>query len=580
MKAPFKYLTFFVLLLFNLRLPAATYYITDGSDTTNITSLRGAVIASNKKGGRNTIILAPNPKFNFSTVFFSLTIPGTDEDAARTGDLNITRGNLTIMGADTNIVIDGFDLGDRLFKISPGAHLTLENLTLAAGNADGPNYGTNYDGESGGIIYNEGTLEVGRCVLEFGATGNGQSGIYSTGGKGGDGGAIYNGGQLLIWQTYIWGNNCGLGSVNAFTGAGGNGGNGGGIYNAGSMTMNDCTITGAWSGPGTNGVFPPPAWVAGGGVLSINPEAPGVSGGNGGDGAGIYNAGKATINFSTIYSTFCGNGGNGSNGDGAGNGGVGGNGGGIFNTGKLAINTCTIYSNGTGLGGTGGDGYYDGSGGNGGDAGCGGGICNNGTFNSTSCTIAFNLANAGGNGGNSYSFTIGTYVPPGIGGMGGVGGGIFNNLEDTNATTRNTMIAINDAFFGGNGGTNYGGSTNPIVGPSGSNGTGFDVAGDFTSGGFNLISWIDGGTGFTNGSNNDLVGDDAHFMDPLLGFIQMNGGLTPTLALQWGSVGIDQGNSFGVHQDQRGKLRPYKYSSLSRPPGGDGSDIGAYELRP
>jgi hypothetical protein len=58
----------------------------------------------------------------------------------------------------------------------------------------------------------------------------------------------------------------------------------------------------------------------------------------------------------------------------------------------------------------------------------------------------------------------------------------------------------------------------------------------------------------------------------------MNGGFTPTCALFPGSPAIDQGNCFGVHRDQRGRFRPYIYPSISKPPGGDGSDIGAFEL--
>jgi hypothetical protein len=58
----------------------------------------------------------------------------------------------------------------------------------------------------------------------------------------------------------------------------------------------------------------------------------------------------------------------------------------------------------------------------------------------------------------------------------------------------------------------------------------------------------------------------------------MNGGPTPTHALLSGSPAIDQGNSFGVHTDQRGHHRPYNYTAIPNAPGGDGSDIGAFEM--
>ena len=105
------------------------------------------------------------------------------------------------------------------------------------------------------------------------------------------------------------------------------------------------------------------------------------------------------------------------------------------------------------------------------------------------------------------------------------------------------------------------------------------MAGAFTSDGFNFISTGDGSTGFVNGVNADQVGTDASPLDPLLGPLQMNGGFTPTHALLWGSPAIDQGNCFGIHRDQRGNNRPHNFSGIPQPPGGDGSDIGAFELQ-
>ena len=44
------------------------------------------------------------------------------------------------------------------------------------------------------------------------------------------------------------------------------------------------------------------------------------------------------------------------------------------------------------------------------------------------------------------------------------------------------------------------------------------------------------------------------------------------------SPAIDQGNSFGTSRDQRGARRPFFFGPFWIPAGGDGSDIGAYEL--
>ena len=108
--------------------------------------------------------------------------------------------------------------------------------------------------------------------------------------------------------------------------------------------------------------------------------------------------------------------------------------------------------------------------------------------------------------------------------------------------------------------------------------TGSDAIGNFNTQGFNLISIGNGSIGFTNGVEADQVGNTSHPINPNLGTLQMNGGFTPTHALLWGSPAIDQGNDFGIHADQRGHHRPYNFPSIPSPQGGDGSDIGAFEL--
>jgi hypothetical protein len=45
-----------------------------------------------------------------------------------------------------------------------------------------------------------------------------------------------------------------------------------------------------------------------------------------------------------------------------------------------------------------------------------------------------------------------------------------------------------------------------------------------------------------------------------------------------GSPAIDQGKSAGRTADQRGHHRPHDFSAIPNASGGDGSDIGAFEL--
>ena len=95
--------------------------------------------------------------------------------------------------------------------------------------------------------------------------------------------------------------------------------------------------------------------------------------------------------------------------------------------------------------------------------------------------------------------------------------------------------------------------------------------GNTVSASFNLDE--DGSCEFEAGS--DLNGVAAG-LDPVL---KDNGGPTPTHALLPGSLAIDRGNSFGASTDQRGLARPSDFPSISNKEGGDGSDIGAFELQ-
>ncbi len=101
-----------------------------------------------------------------------------------------------------------------------------------------------------------------------------------------------------------------------------------------------------------------------------------------------------------------------------------------------------------------------------------------------------------------------------------------------------------------------------------------NVLGSISSRGFNLSS--DAGGGFLTGPG-DLLNTD-----PLLGPLQDNGGPTFTHALSCASPAVDGGSNFlAFATDQRGSgfNRTVDSPGLSNPPGGDGTDIGAYELQ-
>jgi hypothetical protein len=294
--------------------------ITSTFDKTNANSLRGAILRANKFSGINTISLTRGA--------YRLI----NEDSINVGDLDITNGNLIIVGRHgSHVTIDASDqslLGNRVFHIWPGAHLTLVNLVITGGRE-----------LFGGGIWNEGTLTLDNCII----TGN-----FS---ESGDGGGIYNTSMLTVNNSVISNNLAAAGNNNFDFGTGGviiitapvpepggNGDNGGGIYNSGNLTMNNSAVSGNSAGAGQDGV----------------PGGNGGSGGSGGSGGGIYNAGNLTLSHCTVNDNSSGAAGNGISGIPAGNGGNGGSGGGIFNSGNASnaklIHTSVI-SNFAGQGG-------------------------------------------------------------------------------------------------------------------------------------------------------------------------------------------------------------------------------------
>ena len=99
-----------------------------------------------------------------------------------------------------------------------------------------------------------------------------------------------------------------------------------------------------------------------------------------------------------------------------------------------------------------------------------------------------------------------------------------------------------------------------------------DCGAALDSGGFNIDE--DGSCGLRTATDHSNV---APGLAPALA---ANGGPTPTFALLPGGVAIDQGKAFGATTDQRGEPRPAQSKGVADAPGGDGSDIGSYELEP
>ena len=181
----------------------------------------------------------------------------------------------------------------------------------------------------------------------------------------------------------------------------------------------------------------------------------------------------------------------------------------------------------------------------------GGAIRNDGTLTMISSTVSGNTAQYNGGGIiNTVTFNPDT----------------FEVTKIATATIVSTTITNNTAndsnFFvsgGGGGIANFGTASlgNSIVAGN----TGDDdldesfqvfnpntfqfesVEGVFTSSGNNVIGNGDGVSGFSDGSNNDQVGDTSTPLDPILGDLADNGGFTETHEPQTGSPALQEGNN-------------------------------------
>ncbi len=190
------------------------------------------------------------------------------------------------------------------------------------------------------------------------------------------------------------------------------------------------------------------------------------------------------------------------------------------------------------------------------DSGGGGGIDSDGALFITNSTVSGNLK-SGGNSGTGGVWVTGTATITNstitnnqtVGG-GTSTGGIYNNGA---VTLRNTLVAANVSL--------------PDVGGA-----------NFVSEGYNLV----GALGNVGGVNQigDQTGTTSAPINPRLDALGNYGGTTPTHRLQVSPVfspAIDKGKSFGWTIDQRGNIRPIDNLTSGNAPGGDASDIGAFE---
>ena len=203
-----------------------------------------------------------------------------------------------------------------------------------------------------------------------------------------------------------------------------------------------------------------------------------------------------------------------------------------------------------------------------------GAVFNNGTLTIQNSTVSGNATGAVGFGGGISNQGVLLLQNSTVTGNTARGGAGIHNIGT--ATLQNSTVTANTATVRAGGIDGFSaltlrssivsGNISPFI---------VDIDGPVQSDGFNLIGDPIGPTITVNsGAGPDLIGVSAQ-LAPLAN----NGGPTDTHALAANSPAVDQGKSFGLTTDQRGLIRPHDNLSIANAAGGDGSDIGAFEVQ-
>jgi uncharacterized delta-60 repeat protein/CSLREA domain-containing protein len=603
--------------------PAETFTVNKVADTNDGVcnsdcSLREAVAAVNA---------LPEPSLiTFDAVLFS----SPQAITLTLGELLIADNRrVSVVGSGPNLVTVSGNQSSRILKISRDANVTISGITLTNGNG----FGTDVFNEGGAIYISPNgvasQLTLNNVIISNSQAGTG-GGIRSSGssiinitdstisgntasGNLGGGGVYFDNGTLNVTNSTIinnvasfsLGSNGGIGIGNsscifnltnsnvvnnsaAFSGGVGAGGtttitntvfsnnnaikSGGGLRASGNVTVIDSLFNGNsvseanGSGGGvnnfgrltmTNTVVSNNSAPFGGGIFTsggLSLSGSTVSNNTSGGGGGIYNnaGGPTSLPVSIQNSTVSGNV-------------VTGFGGGIYNRDLMNVTNSTVKSNIAALGGGGLFNVFLNSGSpilsvsnctftDNTTAAAGGGLANQGgIFNLTNSTISGNLAGNGGgistNSGGAVNFIHSTVANNTS--RSTSAGGVNNSGTTVNA--RNTIFASNRTL---------------------SSQSHADFNGAVTSQGYNLFGTTVNTT-ISGSTTGNLLG-----FNPRLSLLKDNGGPTWTHGLRKDSPAIDAGSEVSnLLVDQRGMTRPVDFVSIPNSPGGNASDIGAFEYQ-
>lgn len=202
---------------------ASTYTVTtvlDGVDVTpgndacatklGACTLRAAVQEANAHAGADVITLPA------SVPPYTLTASGVGEDAAATGDLDVTGALVVNGGGAASTIVDG-NLADRVFDVraSGGAVVTINGLTVQRGRS-GEGFGGGLQANLNSILELNDVRVIGNELTLAGSSGGGVS--------------VAVGATARLTRVTVRGNRAERG--------------GGGIWSAGKLTLTDVTFSG------------------------------------------------------------------------------------------------------------------------------------------------------------------------------------------------------------------------------------------------------------------------------------------------------------------------------------------------
>ena len=179
-------------------------------------TLRQALNLANARGGNETVTFDPSVFATPKTIALDTALP----------DLSETTGTLEIVGPASGVTIAGSTAsgtaGFRIFTVDAGVTAELSLLTITGGSVAAS--------DSGGGVFNDGTLTLSDCTIEGNSSQN-------------DGGGIENTGIALLQYSTVRGNS----AAN----------DGGGIENdtSGELTLDDSTVSGNMAQNDGGGLF-------------------------------------------------------------------------------------------------------------------------------------------------------------------------------------------------------------------------------------------------------------------------------------------------------------------------------------